>query len=157
MKKSELESGMVLETDKGRRAIVVGNTILYSDGKSFDTLKNIDENLNATSEHAPSINKVFEYKNKKVLSLRTSEWDRHLNLLWDRYQNPVSDPIYRSNDSWLSQSVALEDQCIKLLQHLETLSSQGVDTRCINIAKTQIQQGFMWVNKSLFNGGRNYE
>lgn len=86
MKKSDLKSGMVVETREGELYLVVGYFITKEDGHNL--LTNYKENLLNNNHYYLDIVKVYEFKNKinnnNAASIRTLFNKKHLTLLWER-------------------------------------------------------------------------
>ena len=87
MKKSDLRSGMVVETREGKLYLVVGDFITRESG--FNVLSNYDENmLSIVGNYIVDIMKVYEFKNKiyntNASSIKTLLDKERLTLLWER-------------------------------------------------------------------------
>lgn len=62
--------------------------------------------------------------------------------------NSVSD----QNKKLVNHNKILEENILKVIDVLETI--KDIDKRSLKIAKTNIQQGFMWLNRSIFEPNR---
>lgn len=107
MKKSDLRSGMVVETREGKLYLVVGDFITRESG--FNLLSSYDENmLSITGVYIVDIMKVYEFKNEiynnNASSIKTLLDKEHLTLLWERKE----------------QKMQLTQEQIKILKALNT-------------------------------------
>lgn len=67
---------------------------------------------------------------------------------------PVSGYVSQSeiNVALVNQNKELEERCLRAAEAIQ--KTEGMDPRMAALAITQIQQGFMWLNRAVFRPSR---
>lgn len=82
MKKNDLENGMIVETRKGLRFLILGENLIGDD--LFNSLNSYDEQMNDKlfDDSDYDIIKVYKFNGRVVLSEIFE--DKNLKLIWEK-------------------------------------------------------------------------